>query len=339
MSLPEHERIVAEIGSARIAASPELRERVLALAAAPPAPPRRQLPWRRMTLVLVPACAALAVAGALAYGLASPGKQTRSVVHGATEARGEPALQTLQARDQAAPKSPTGGSAFQATPGRAQQYEAEFTLNVADLSAATKRALRLTRAFHGYVRSVDYGSGADRGRATLVVRVPVGSVQEALVRYSALGTIVDQHVSIRDVQPQLDRRFRQLQALRDAIAKIRARLENPTLSAAERAKLEDELVTDRRRLVSLQQAQSRQQRQTSFATVSLELHSAAAAVTSDDPGRIGRALHRSGELLVDELKVLVYALVVGAPLALLGIAALGAARLRRRRIEARLLAR
>jgi hypothetical protein len=37
---------------------------------------------------------------------------------------------------------------------------------VKDLSNATKRALQLTRDFHGYVRSVDYGSGTERGRPT-----------------------------------------------------------------------------------------------------------------------------------------------------------------------------
>jgi hypothetical protein len=154
MSLPEHERIVAEIRSARIVASPALRERVLALASAPPAPPRRQLPWRRMTLVLVPACAALAVAGALAYGLATSGKQPRAVAHGSV-ASPEEAPQTLQAQDQAAPKGASGGGAFQASPGRAQQYEAELTLKVKDLSAATKRALRLTRGFHGFCAGND----------------------------------------------------------------------------------------------------------------------------------------------------------------------------------------
>jgi hypothetical protein len=338
MSLPEHEAIVEQIRAARIAASQELREQVLALASAPPAPPRRVLVRRRTALVLMPACLALAVAGALAYGLASSGTQSRPVAHG--EAARTLAPTTLQ---QAVPRpkdSVGGGASIPATPGRAQRYEAELALRVKDLSAATKRALGLTRGFRGYVRSVDFGSGAERGRATLVLRVPVGSIQEALVRFSALGTIVDQHVSIRDVQPQVDGRFRRLQALRDSIVRLQGRLENPALSAAERKTLEDRLVTARRRLVALRQEQARRQRETSFATVSLGLRSAAAAVAAPhEQGRIGRGLHRSGELLLDELRVLVYVLIVGAPLFLLAAAAFGAARVRRRRVEARLLAR
>ena len=339
MSQPEYEAIVDEIRSSRITASPELRDRMLALASAvPPAPPRRELPWRRMSLVLVPACVALGMAGALAAGLATSGKHGRTAVEGAVAREAAPA--TAFSQDQAArPKAAGGGGAgLPTTPGRAQLYEAELTLRVKDLSAATKRALRLTRSFNGYVRTVDYGAGRERGTATLVLRVPVGSIQAALVEFSALGTIVDQHVSIQDVQPQLDKRFRQMQTLRDTITKLQARLENPSLSVSERKALEDDLVAERRQLAALQQAQTRQQRQASFATVSLELRSAVAvAAKPDEPGRLGRALDRSGSILLDELKVVIYALIVGAPLLAIALLALVAARLWRRRTEARLL--
>jgi hypothetical protein len=346
MSQPEHAAILDELRSARVAAPAELRERVRALAAAaPPAPPRRELPWRRIGLVLAPACLALALAGALAAGLADSGRKGATVAArheaapvGALQAQTDTALAAPPRAKAAGTGSSGGAPSLPATAGRAQVYEAELSLRVEDLSAATKRALRLTRSFHGYVRSVDYGAGAERGTATLVLRVPVGSVQDAIVRFSALGTIVDQHVSIQDVQPQLDRRFRQMQTLRDAIAKLQARLERPTLTASERTKLENELVAARRRLVALQRAQALQRKQTSFATASLRLSTRdTAAAVPDEPGRIGRALHRSGQIVLDELKVLVYVLVVGAPLLVLAALALGAARLRRRRTEARLL--
>src|SRR4051812_19270519 len=257
MSQPDQDAIVNEIRSAQITASPELRERVRALAAAaPPAPPRaqkRELPWRRWSLVLVPAAVAVALAASLAIGLADSGKPKH------LSAGGGGALETQRklapppvaftgpvaggqgaSTDAAAPfSSKTAGKAaagsIPATQGRAQLYESELTLKVKDLSGATKRALRLTRDFNGYVRSVDYGSGSDHGNAYMTLRVPVGSVQAAIVKFSALGEIIDQHVSIRDVQPTLDRRFRQMQSIRDSIAKIQAKLESPTLSADERA--------------------------------------------------------------------------------------------------------
>jgi hypothetical protein len=159
------------------------------------------------------------------------------------------------------------------------------------------------------------------------------------VRYSALGRILDQHVSIRDVQPQVDRRFRLLQAQRDAIAKLQARLESPSLTPAERIRLENRLVAARRQLVVLQKEQAALQRETAFATVSLDLRSQdKAVVVPHEPGRIGRALHRSGEILAEEAKVLVYVLVVGAPFFVLGAAAVGGLSVRRRRREERLLA-
>jgi hypothetical protein len=339
MSRPD--RIVEEIRSARLTASPELRARVHAIAASAAAPEaarrRGERPWRRLAIVLVPAGAALAAAIALAVGLSGSGT-------GGSEraARGEAApqtrtLQPLTADSKAAGAG--GGAALPSTSGRAQLYEAELTLKVADLSAATKRALRLTHDFNGYVRSVEYGSGAERGSAALVVRVPIGSVQEAVVRYSAIGRILDQHVSIRDVQPQVDRRFRLLQAQRDAIAKLQARLESPSLTAAERSALEDRLVAARRQLVVLHTQQAALRRQTAYATVSLDLRSKEqAVVVPHEPGRIGRALHRSGEIVADEAKVLVYVLVVGAPFFVLGAVALGGLSVRRRRREERLLA-
>jgi hypothetical protein len=345
MSQPDQQSIVDEIRSAQLVASPDLRARVRATAAT--APPttgreRRALPWRRLALVVVPATVAVALAVSLAAGLRDSGSNgSRNAVYGeaaATPQRSSGAADTFAAPS--AKSAGAGGTAgVPATSGRAQLYDAELTLKVGDLSAATKRALRLTRDFHGYVRSVEYGSGSERGSASLVVRVPVGSVQEALVKYSALGQILDQHVSIQDVQPQVDRRFRQLQEQRDLIAKLQAQLESPSLTAARRAQLENRLVAARRQLVLLQKQQAALQRQTSYATVSLDLRTKdKALVTPHEPGRIGRALHRSGQIVAEEAKVLVYVLVVGAPFFLVAAAAIGGLSIRRRRREERLLA-
>lgn len=354
MSQPEYEAIVEEIRASRLSASPGLRDRVREIAAAAPLPPRerRGLPWRRWPLVLVPAGAAVAGAAALAVGLATSGKNDRTTtVAGAPvhEVAPQPESQTLRAAPPPADSSTTlrakstggGGSAgaggLPATRGRAQLYESELTLKVGSLSNATKGALRLTRLFHGYVRSVEYGSGTERGSAYLVVRVPIGSVQAAIVKFSALGEILDQRVSIQDVQPTIDKRFRQMQAIRDRIAKLQAKLESPTLTAEERAALENQLVAERRSLVVLQKQQAALERQTSFATVSLSLRSNDKAVVPHEPGRIGRALDRSGSILLDEVKIVVYVLIVGAPLLALAVLALGGVKVRRRRDEARLL--
>lgn len=351
MSQPDS--ILDQLRSSRIAASPGLYERVRAIAAAvPPAPPRRRFSGRRLTLVLVPACLAVALAGALVAGLATSGKRgERKAAVQREAAPRRPGFSTVtvpqDAKTSLQPLQSAGSSAggggvapLPTTPGRAQLYEAEVTLKVKDLSTATKRALRLTRSFGGYVRTVDYGSGAERGTAFLVVRIPIGSVQAALVRFTAIGAILDQHVSIQDVQPQLDKRFRQMQGLRDTIARLQAKLESPSLTASERKALEDQLVGARRQLVVLQRTQAAAERLSRFATVSLDLRSRAKVVAvPHEPGRLGRALHRSGSILLDEVKVLVYVLIVGAPLLVLAALGFGGARMRRRRIEAQLLSR
>ncbi len=335
------EAIVRELKAGALAAPPRLRERVLEIAGRPPEPPQPfrlsppRLGLRRAALVLVPACLVLALAAAVAVGLVTSGSEReRSAAPPAT------ARELGRAADSAAPALGAKASGLPATIGRAQLYEAELTLRVRELSTATKRALQLARGFGGYVRTVDYGSGEEGGRASLVLRIPVGRVQEAIVRFSALGEILGQHVSIRDLQPQLDRRFRQMQGLRREIAKLQARLLDPGLTAAERATIEADLVAARQRLVAFQREQAAQRRLASFATVSLVLQAdGAKPVRPETRNRIERALDNSGSILLDEAKVLVYAAVVGAPF--LAVLALGIAgfRARRRRAERRLLER
>jgi hypothetical protein len=231
------------------------------------------------------------------------------------------------------------GATIAPSTGRAQTYEADIRLRVANLSNATKRALRLTRSFGGYVRSVDYGSGARAGTADLVVRIPIGSVQAAIVRFTALGAIVEQHVAIQDVQNSFDARFRRLQALRTQIAAVQKQLAGPNLTTEVRHQLEARLTALRASLAALQRVQAQAEKRVSFATVALSLTShKAAAVPPPKPGRLQRALDHAGSILLRELVVLVYVAVVGVPLLVLVALAVSGERLRRRRSTDRLLA-
>ena len=204
---------------------------------------------------------------------------------------------------------------------RAQRYSAQITLRVKNLSDVTQDALRQTRSLGGYVRTVDYGEGRGEGTARLVVRVPIGRVQTAILRFSELGTILDQHVSVRDVQPGLDRRFARIAELRRAI---------PTLSG-------DDLAAAQAELEALQTAQARERRQASFATVSLALTTAEKEVVPTPPGRIERAFERASDVLAAEAVAVVYAGVVAAPFILLGLVLVIAVRAARSRSDKRLL--
>jgi Domain of unknown function (DUF4349) len=300
--------LVAELRAARPVAPDSLRERVAAIAARPADPPRRKL---RLTWVLAPAAAAL-VAGAIAVGVLSGGdEQPRQLAPVVERAKETTDAAGLAATNQA-PITPAR---------RAQLYSTEITLRVRDLSDTTQAALRETRALGGYVRSVDYGEGDGEGTARLVVRVPIARVQAAILRFSELGMILDQHVSVRDVQPKLDRRF-------ERIAELTRLL--PTLSG-------DDLAQAQAELEALRTAQAKDRRQASFATAELYLTTKQESVVPATPGRIERAFDRAAEVLSAEAVAVVYAAVVAAPFILLGVALFALARAARRRSDRRLL--
>jgi hypothetical protein len=317
MSSPENppiderfDGLVSELRAARPIPPDHLRGGVAAIAARPPAP-RRKL---SVTWVLGPTAAAL-VAGAVAVGVLSGGDDQPQQV--STPLTAEQA--TKESTDAARLAAPSQAPIAPAR--RAQLYSAEITLRVRDLSDATQDVLRQTSALGGYVRTVEYGEGRGEGTARLVVRVPIGRVQAAILRFSELGTILDQHVSVRDVQPRLDSRFKRIAELRRA---------TPTLSG-------DALAAAQAELEALQSAQARERRQASFATVSLDLTTAEQKVVPAPPGRIERAFERAADVLAAEAVAVVYAGVVAAPFVLLGLVLVIASRAARSRSDKRLL--
>jgi hypothetical protein len=328
------DEIARELRAARPGAPPSLREQVLALGEPAPRPVPRPRWSRRAVVVLASGAAVTAAAASLVVGLVQSGHdepvatnwQARGQARGAapTILHAERALKT---KAQPAPAAADAG--LPVTSSRVQRYEADLTLRVRDLSATTKRALRLTHRFGGYVRSVDYGSGERAGHADLVVRIPIRRVQEAILRFSSLGTILDQHVRVQDLQPSVDRRFRRMRAIRRQITALAS--DTSPEAQAKVARL-------RRQLVALQREQSQAVKRAEFATIALAVRTKEAEVVpASRPGRIERALDHAGTILVKELAVLVYVLVVALPLALVAAAAFMAARALRRRSLDRLL--
>jgi uncharacterized protein DUF4349 len=353
--------LVGELRSGEVTASPELRERVRAIATREPEPPgarlKARLPRRRVALVLVPVCAL--AAAAVGVGVFTSGGNKRateansySIQHGNKKVgSGQGTLFVPRAHSIPIPPRPApnarpqaGLNAYQSALApsgqRHQLYSADLRLRVSDLSGTTKEAIRLTRGWGGYVVTVDYGSGQKSGEAYLVVRVPIARVQTALARLTALGTIVADHVSIRDIQGQLNRRFSRMADLRAQIANLRAKLTDTSLTQSERAFFEAALAQRRASLAKLQDEQTAQKTRADFATVSLDLETKkAAAVVPSKPSRIGQALHNIGRVLVTEAEILLYVLLIGAPFVLLGVLLWLTFRLLRRRSDEQLLAR
>ena len=226
---------------------------------------------------------------------------------------------------------------------RVQDYSARITLHVGDhdgLSDSVQAAIRTTRNLGGYVTYVDYGtSGSKDGDAELRVRVPVGRVQSAIARFSELGTILEQKTEIRDLQGQIDTITRDIQRRRDRIAKLEAELRDPTLTAAERDRLEARLVRAKRGLANAARARTSVIRQGSFAKLDLAFTTEERKDPAPPPGRIERALDDAAGILADELAVGIYILVAGAPFFLLAALAILAARSLRRAAATRVLER
>ena len=99
--------------------------------------------------------------------------------------------------------------------------------DVDGLSDATQKALQITRDLGGYVVSVSYAT-SDTGVSALTLKVPTAKVQDALVRLTGLGKIVSQQVQIDDLQGQVDELTKRETALRGQIARLSARLADPT---------------------------------------------------------------------------------------------------------------
>ena len=321
--------LAQELRSSRPIASPALRQRILALE--PPEPRFTvRLPSRRVVLAL----AAVALLGSfVAAGVTGLGGSQNSRPSAGAGAF-HPTLPTRKAAGASGPatKERVLGAALPSvrsvapTAGRLQRYDATLRLRVHDvdgLSRATQRAINLTRGLGGYVGSVSYAtSGGTRGGATLVLRVPVASVQAELDGLTDLGTILQQRTGILDVTRRADRESKQIAALERELANA-----SPQQAPAIRA-----------RLATLRAKHARLVRSASLARIVLGLTTPAQKAATP-PGRLHRTLHDAGTVLVRELEILIYALVVAGPLLLLGAAGVATARAARRRSDRRLLER
>jgi hypothetical protein len=323
--------LATELRSARPSASPELRNRVLAVAAQeePRRPPRFTLPLRRLAVVAVPAAFALAIGGAVVHGLVHSGGSGRTVA-GTSAVHSGTVGQKLKQEGAAGALAPLPAHAPAIVPNtlsRLQRYTASLRVQVKDLDAlsdATKRAMRFARLLGGYVASVQYAAPKNgRGGASIIVRVPVDRVQDAIEEYSGLGTILAQHVSIVDVTKAVQEEAKEIARLQAEIARIEAggvtTAERPRLTAA------------KARLDYLTKLKAATIRRAELARVKLELTTRpkqAAAAGS----RFDRTMSDAGGVLLREAEILLYALIVAGPLLLLGVALIGAGRLRDRRL-------
>ena len=333
-----------------------LRERVRALPE-----PQPRFAWtlpridiRRVALVAVPAVVALGFGAAALNGLVSGGSSAprpvslqAGVEHAASGGGGNtlgkpqpntgafyksvtvPTFAPAQDRALALPPSAT----------RLNKYNAWLRVRVdADrLSKATSRAMQIARGYGGYVASVDMNTPGKQGTASLVLRVPVTKVEDAVIRLGKLGEVKAQRVRIEDLQRQANVLERAILRLRTRIIVLERKL-GGSLSAEERLQVRYQLDAARQELAQKTKTHASTVREGTLATVSMTFVAPqAAAAVPHRPGRLDRTLGNAGDFLVRELAWLLYALIVVGPIALLAAAAVFGVRTARRRSDARVL--
>jgi hypothetical protein len=279
---------------ARPVVSLELRERVR-LIAAPEPTPRRILPWRRILVMAAPTALAAAAIAGVVVGLQNRGRPQPVVLQGqALESGHGSALQA----------APTRSAGIAPSTTRFQDYRASLTLEVPNanaLSDRTKRAVRIGQRLGGVVSRVDVSTSGRRGSAIVVLRVPTAKVTTAIAQLGELGRILDQHVSVLDVQRRIDT--------------LRQKVRDSTGDARKAA----------------QQQLFQELRNARLSAISVALRTPAPVVPKPhDTTTTGRILHAEG-------RIALFAGLIGGPLLALALAAWLAWRGLRRLSERRLL--
>jgi Domain of unknown function (DUF4349) len=328
----EFAELVRELRAVPAAAPESVRAHVRALGE--PAPRRElpRVPWRRSLLVLAPACVLAVLSAAVVHGVLSSAPAKHKVVLQAATEHG-----AAGSNDRTTPVF--GAALVPPAAGRRQDYEASMTLRVKDLDALTDRtneAMRIVRSYGGYVASVQQSTRAGQpGEADLVLRVPVGRVEAALVQLSDLGTVLARQVSIVDLEQALRQQRARILRLKLFIARATEELKTD-LPADVRLRLQLQLQQTRQDLSNATRANKGTLDQAAFSHVSLTLttqHATAPAAKSQS-GRFERAARNAGSFLASAGAVILFLLIVLSPLIAL---ALGW-RAYRRREERRLLA-
>jgi hypothetical protein len=342
----EFSDLVAELRALPTAAPAPLRERVRALGE--PAQPAtawdrlRGFQWRRSLLVLAPACVLVVVAAAVVHGIANSG-QRQQTLQPVTGREGAVTDKSPPVWGAAGDRGVSGGAVLPGpNPSRYQDYEAWMRVRVRDLDALsdqTNEAMRIVRSYGGYVASVEESSAGGGGQADLVLRVPVARVEEALVRLTQLGTVVERHMSIRDLEHVVAQQQARMLKLKVFIARATETLKGD-LPADVRLRLQLQLEEAKRNLARTTAANKATLREASLSRISLTLTTpkAVAGATKGGMSRVERAARDAASFLAAAGAVALFLLIVLSPLLVLAAAVLWGTRAYRRREERRLLA-
>jgi hypothetical protein len=302
-----------------------LRDRVFALE---PKARRLSLPPRRLVLVALPAAVGIAVSVAVVHGIIGSSSSTPNAVqHGAAAATpgraiaSPPTWHSVGSPSGQLQKLPAATDSF-ATPTigsrtRLQHTDATMQLSVKntdDLAQATTRATRIATSLGGYAKSVNYRS---QGTSVIDLRIPTQNVKTALTQLAGLGTLVSQELSVTDLEQQLKNESAQIAQLRRRIAALHTAINDPSLADAQKVLLRIRLAESQRALSQRLHAQKGTISAGTTSTISLVIGTKKAIVPVAHPrGRLGRMMHSAVGFLGLEAIILLYALIVVSPFAI-----------------------
>jgi hypothetical protein len=365
--LDGYEALVSELRATAPVAPERLRERVLEGA---PSPRRRMSRKRRLFVAVVPVAVVLAVGAAVVHGFVNSGSHGGRVTaneslrqtprsasaptalgpitkgKGASITHGKAPFSAAQNGQEDALAAPAGVQSKVlrglVTIPKNRLVHAVAALQVqvksrSDLSQKTNEASQIVGSLGGYAQSVRYQANHQgSGSAVLELRVPVQKAQTAIARLGGLGKLLSQQVSTQDLQAKLTHQTSQIGSLKRAIAVYETALQSTTLPASQRAILQIRLNNARRALSHLRHARTGTLASGATASISLLLTTRNGAVAvSHHHGstRIGRLLGDAAHFLALEGIIVLYALIVLAPVLLIGGLVWWILRERRRREE------
>jgi hypothetical protein len=346
----EFVELVRDLRALPTAAPAGVREHVRALGE--PSRPRTlhdlllTLSSRRSLLVLAPVCVLALVSAAVIHGVVTSGGDSSQTLAWVQKSDAEAQRGALDSHATATtPFGAVTGLPGRSLPtpaaGRYQDYEASLTVRVKDVDALhdrTAEATRLARTYGGYVASVDESTNSGNGRSDLVLRIPVNRVEDAYFRLAQLGTVTEQHLSIRDLDQVVQTQRRRIVQLKVQIARIGEALKSSSLPADVRLRLELQRDASKQELAQVTGSNKATLREASLSRISLTLTSQkAAAATKGGMSRIERAARDAGSFLAGAGAVVLFLLIVLSPLIFLALAWILGSRAYRRREERRLL--
>ena len=311
----------------------------------------RSIPVRRSVLVLATACVLGLVVAAVVHGVVSSGTRQATAtftsrgqaLEGANPHGSAGGVKAPPVFGQATTTTPLDLGLPAPNPTRYQDYEAWMTVRVKDLEGLTDRtneAMRVVRSYGGYVASVEQSTTAGQpGEADLVLRVPVTHVEDALMQLSGLGTVVERHLSIRDLEQVVQRQRARILQLKLFIARATEALKG-SLPADVRLRLQLQLDEARHNLSRATSAGKATLRAASLSRISLTLttQKAVGVVKKHSAGRIERAARNAASFLAAAGAILLFLLIVLSPLIVLVALGIWGARVYRTREQRRLLA-